>query len=143
MSVEIAIGADHAAFELKELLKAYLTDLHYQVKDFGCHGLDSVDYPLIAAPLAEHVSGKPKSRGILLCGSGIGMSIAANRVHGVRAALCHNEEYAALSRKHNDSNVLVLGARFVNEVEAKSILKIWLNTEFEGGRHQRRVDLLD
>ncbi len=138
----IFIASDHAAVELKEKLKSYLLNNAYQVQDLGTNSSDSVDYPSFAHELAKQVLAK-QARGVLLCGSGIGMSIAANRHRGIRAALCTSVEYASLARKHNDSNVLVLGARFTSEGESISILETWLNTVFEAGRHQKRVNLIE
>ncbi len=140
----IAIGSDHAAFELKEALKAFLEQHQYEVKDFGCYNQDSVDYPDVGLEVANYVANNLENiEGVLLCGSGIGMSIVANRVRGIRAALCHNPVYAELSRKHNNSNILVLGGRFLNRVEAEQILDTWLKTEFEGARHAKRVNKID
>lgn len=136
---KIAIGSDHAGFELKENIKTVLSDLGYEVTDFGTNSTDSVDYPLIAKSLASHVAGKNPPRGILICGTGIGMSIAANKVKGIIAALCSDVESAKLSRQHNNSNVLTLGGRTTDISLAKEIVKTWLETAFEGGRHQRRV----
>lgn len=137
----IAIGSDHAGFDLKEVLKREIGRHGFEAKDFGTQGTESVDYPDFAHALAGWVE-KNSGRGVLICGSGIGMSIAANRHTGVRAALCHNAETAALARKHNDANVLCIGARIVDENTAKDVLKAFLTTEFEGGRHQRRVEKL-
>lgn len=136
---KIAIGADHAGFELKEKVKSLLKELNYEVVDFGTHTSDSVDYPLIAKSLANAVRSKDPERGILVCGTGIGMSIAANKVRGIIAAPCYDAETARLARQHNNSNILTLGGRIINFDKARDIVKIWLETEFEGGRHQRRV----
>lgn len=136
---KIAIGSDHAGFELKEKIKTVLNELGYEVTDFGTNSTDSVDYPLIAKSLANHVASKNPSRGILICGTGIGMSIAANKVKGVIAALCNDVETAKLARLHNNSNILTLGGRITEISLAKDIVKTWLETAFEGGRHQRRV----
>ena len=137
----IAIASDHAGFDLKEQIKASIKMLGFESKDFGAHGTQSVDYPDFAHPLSEWVE-KNKARGVLICGSGIGMSIAANRHRGVRAALCHDTHAAEMARKHNDANVLCLGARVVTPEQAQHILKKFLNTEFEGGRHATRVGKL-
>lgn len=144
MSTEgkIAIASDHAAFKLKEFLKKYLQEKGAIVVDLGCDSEESTDYPIYAHKLAQYVKAE-QARGVLLCGSGIGMSIVANRYKGIRAALCTNPEFAKLSREHNNSNVLVLAARFTDENTAKGILETWLNTEFEGGRHQKRVEQID
>ena len=136
---KIAIGADHAGYELKEKIKALLKDLSYEVVDFGTNSSDSVDYPLIAKSLAASVAAKNPPKGILVCGTGIGMSIAANKVKGIIAANCYDAETAKLARQHNNSNVLTLGGRITDPQLAKEIVKTWLETDFEGGRHQRRV----
>lgn len=135
----VAIAADHAAFELKRLLAAELAALGYGVLDLGTDGADSVDYPDIAAKLVRAIRAGEAKRGVLLCGSGIGMSIAANRHPIIRAALCHDGLTARLARQHNDANVLVLGGRLVGPELAKDCLKIFFSTDFEGGRHARRV----
>ena len=136
---KIAIGADHAGFELKEKVKSLLKELNYEVVDYGTNTPDSVDYPLIAKLVANSVKNKDPERGILVCGTGIGMSIAANKIKGIIAAPCYDVETAKLSRQHNNSNVLTLGGRMIDFAKAEDIVKIWLETEFEGGRHQRRV----
>ena len=136
---EILIASDHAGFELKEKLEAELKRLGYAVRDLGTNSSDSTDYADFAHPLAKEVSEGKATRGILLCGTGLGMSYVANRYPNVRAAVTWSPEVAALARGHNDSNVLVLPARFVSDDDAKAILKTWLTTPFEGGRHQRRV----
>jgi ribose 5-phosphate isomerase B len=136
----IAIASDHVGFKLKEKLKAYLVKKYFLVEDFGAYSPQRCDYPEFAARLSRAVAEKRYSRGVLICKSGIGNSIVANRFPGVRAALCYNTRAARLSRQHNDSNVLVLGAAFVNPATAKRILSLWLETDFLGGRHQRRLD---
>lgn len=136
---KIAIGADHAGYELKEKLREFIKTLGYEVVDFGTNSTDSVDYPLIAKELAKSVSNKNVEKGILVCGTGIGMAIAANKIKGINAALCYTAETAKLSRQHNNSNVLTLGGRLIEYENAKDVVKTWLETEFEGGRHQRRV----
>ena len=137
---KIAIGSDHAGFELKEKIKGVLKDEYgYEVVDFGTNSTDSVDYPLIAKALATAVAGKNPTKGILICGTGIGMSVAANKIKGIIAATCHDVETAKLSRQHNNSNVLAFGGRITSPELAKDIVKVWLETEFEGGRHQRRL----
>ena len=143
MSEVIPIGADHAGFELKEKLKAELARRGYQPLDLGTNSTDSTDYPDFAHPVAEKVEQGQARRGVLLCGTGLGMAYAANRHPGVRAAVAWNPEVARLARAHNDANVLVLPARFVNEQEAQEILQAWLDTPFEGGRHERRVTKID
>jgi ribose 5-phosphate isomerase B len=140
VAMNILIASDHAGFELKSSLKQYLQDSGYRVEDLGASDDNRVDYPDYAHKLCEKLSAQDV--GILICGSGIGMSIAANRYKHVRAALCFNTEYAKLARMHNDANVLVLGARFTKSPEAIDMVKIFLNTQFEGDRHQQRVDKL-
>ena len=136
--ITIAIGSDHAGFEYKEILKNFLQD--YEVKDFGTHALDSVDYPDFAHPVASAVENGEFTFGILLCGSANGVAITANKHEGIRAGLCWENEVASLVRKHNNANVLCIPARFVSEELAKEITTTFLNTEFEGGRHQNRVE---
>ena len=136
----IAIAADHAGYELKELLRQDLEAMGHEVLDLGTNGPDSVDYPDFADALADAVAGGRAGRGVLVCGSGIGISIAANRHKGVRAAAVYDETAARLARQHNDANVLALGARLTGIEIARACLKTFLETEFEGGRHQRRVD---
>lgn len=139
----IPIASDHAGFETKERLADELRRMGYEVQDLGTHSMEPSDYPDFAHPLAREISAGEAKRGILLCGSGIGADIVANRYPHVRAALAWNPEIAALSRRHNDSNVLVVPARFVSEDEAVEMMKLWLETEFEGGRHARRVAKID
>jgi ribose 5-phosphate isomerase B len=139
----IPIASDHAGFEMKQKLAVELARLGYSVQDLGAASEEPSDYPDFAHPLAEEVSSGEVKRGILLCGSGIGVDIVANRYPNVRAALAWKPEIAELSRRHNDSNVLVIPARFVSDDEAVDMMKRWLSTEFEGGRHQRRVDKID
>ncbi len=144
MSAEqIPIAADHAGFEMKEKLVLELKKLGYQPNDLGASSEDATDYPDFAHPLAQEISRGDAKRGILLCGSGVGMDIVANRYPHVRAALAWKAEIAELSRKHNDSNVLVLPARFISDAEGLDIMKRWLETDFEGGRHGRRVEKID
>lgn len=137
--MRIVIGADHGGFVLKEILVGVLQRLQYMVDDVGCHCLESVDYPDFAATVCQAVLNDSETRGILICGSGIGMSMAANRHHGIRAALCHDEYTARLSRAHNDANVLCLGARVIGPGVAEGIVETWLATGFDGGRHQGRI----
>ena len=139
----LVIGCDHAAFQLKELLKAHLTQNGYAVDDVGAFSLDSVDYPDIGGQVASGVASGQYARGILLCGTGLGMSMVANRYPHVRAALCNDLFSAVMSRKHNDANILVMGGRVVGDVLAIEILKAWMETAFEGDRHQRRIDMFD
>ena len=143
MAERIPIASDHAGFELKERLRAALGEMGFDVADIGTHGTASTDYADYAHPLAREVSAGEASRGVLLCGTGLGMSYTANRYPGVRAAVAWSPEIAALARKHNDANVLVLPARFVSDEDALAILKAWLETDFEGGRHTRRVEKIE
>jgi len=138
--MKISIGSDHAGFELKKTLAEWLSQQGHEINDRGTFSPDSVDYPDFAVSVAKDVSEGASQRGILVCGSGIGVSIAANKVKGIRAANCYNEEIAALSRAHNDTNILTLGARFLNDDLALKITQVWLETRFEGGRHQIRVE---
>jgi ribose 5-phosphate isomerase B len=138
--LKIAIGADHGGYRLKETIKKMLIDLGHEVDDFGCHGAESVDYPDYAGPVARKVAQGEYERGILICGTGIGMSIAANKVQGIRCALAHDPYSAKMTRLHNDSNVLALGERVIGPGVAEEIVKIWLDTPFEGGRHTRRLE---
>lgn len=136
----IIIGSDHAGFLLKEAVKPYLTDLNLGVADAGTGSTDSVDYPDFGATVAEKVSSGEYDRGILICGSGVGMAIVANKYPHVRAVLCLDEETARLSRLHNNANILVLAGRRTDIETAKKIMGKWLGTAFEGGRHQKRLD---
>jgi ribose 5-phosphate isomerase B len=135
----VALGADHAGWELKEACKAWLIDHGHQVLDFGTHSPESVDYPDYAAQVAEAVAVGKVDRGVLVCGTGIGMAITANKVPGVRAAACSDTFTARMSREHNDANVLCLGARLTSRETARDILQIWVDTPFAGDRHARRV----
>ncbi len=139
----IVLASDHAGYELKTQLKEELVSMGYEVLDLGADSTDSVDYPDYGHALAEAIETGRSARGVLVCGSGIGISIAANRHPGVRAAACHDETSARLAREHNDANVLALGARLIGVEVAKDCLKAFLNTEFAGGRHARRVAKLD
>ncbi len=136
----IVLAADHGGYDLKVILKDFLLNQGYEVLDLGCYDLKSVDYPDYAYALADAIKENKASRGILVCGSGIGISIAANRHAHIRAALIHDRLSAELSRQHNDANVIVFGGRLIGTDVAKDCLKAFLNTEFEGGRHQRRID---
>jgi len=138
--VRVAIGADHAGYPLKVHLAATLERLGHDVLDLGTHSEESVDYPPICAAVGRAVGANDADRGIVLGGSGQGEQIAANKVHGVRAALCNDLYTARMSRMHNDANVLAIGARIVAAALADEILELWLETPFEGGRHKRRVD---
>jgi len=139
----ILIASDHAGFELKEKLERALGEMGYDVQDLGTDSAESTDYADYAHPLAQQVSAGAVQRGVLLCGTGLGMSYTANRYPHVRAAVAWNPEIARLAREHNDANVLVVPARFVSEALGIEILKTWLDTPFEGGRHARRVDKID
>jgi ribose 5-phosphate isomerase B len=143
MAERIPIAADHAGFAMKELLGRELREMGYDVEDLGTHNADSTDYPDYAHALASKVERGEVQRGVLLCGTGLGMGYAANRHHGVRAAVVWNPEVARLAREHNDANVLVLPARCIDAGPARAILTTWLETPFEGGRHQRRVDKIE
>jgi ribose 5-phosphate isomerase B len=136
----IAIGSDHRGFPHKELIIEALTGMGHTVKDYGCKSTDSADYPDAAIPAAELVACGEAGAGVLICGSGIGMSIVANKVQGIRASLCFTDEQARTTRLHNDSNMLCLSGDGVDPATAVSLTRTWLASEFEGGRHQRRVD---
>ena len=141
--MKIAIGSDHAGFQYKEKIKEFLRKLGHEVKDFGTNSDAAVDYPVYIRPTAESVARGECERGIVLGGSGNGEAIVANRVKGVRCALCWNLESARLGRQHNNANVISIGERMVTLEMALEIVKVWLDTPFEGGRHQRRIDLID
>ena len=140
--MKIAIGCDHGGFEHKEAIKEHLLSRGFEVKDFGIESVRSVDYPDIAEPLARSVAKKESELGILVCGTGIGMSLAANKVKGIRCALCSDTFSAKMTRIHNNSNMLALGARVIGVELAKEIVNAWLDAEFEGGRHQVRIDMI-
>ena len=141
--MRIAIGSDHAGYRLKTLITEHLLGSGHVVEDFGTNSLEPVDYPVFIRPVAEAVSRGDADRGIVLGGSGNGEAIVANRVPGVRCALCWNEESARLGRAHNDANVLALGERLLTQELALAIVDVWLTTAFEGGRHRRRIELID
>lgn len=136
----IAIGADHAGFDLKEKVRRYLASLGYEVEDHGTNSTESVDYPDYAERVAVRVAAKEVGFGVLVCGTGIGVAMAANKVPGVRAAPCSDTISARLAREHNDANVLALAGRLLDEATARKVIDTWLATTFAGGRHQRRVD---
>ncbi len=140
MEKRIAIGADHAAYQMKEEIKLTLKELGYECLDFGTHSAEAVDYPDIIFQVATAVSQGEAPRGIVMCGTGIGSSIVANKVPGIRASLCHDTFSAKYARVHNDANILAMGARVIGIELAKEILREWLNAEFEGGRHARRLE---
>jgi ribose 5-phosphate isomerase B len=142
-AMKIALGTDHAGFEYKEKIKAYLVSAGHDVVDFGTNSSDTVDYPLFIRPAAEAVGRGECERGIVLGGSGNGEAITANRVRGVRCALCWNLESARLGRAHNAANMISLGQRMIPIETALAIVRVWLETPFEGGRHQRRIDEID
>ena len=139
----IAIGSDHGGYKLKEEIKKYLEEKEIEYKDMGCMNEERVDYPNIAKEVAKQVQSKKCEKGILICRSGIGMSICANKFKGIRCTPCHNEYTAKYARLHNDSNILAIGADDVTENEAICILRMWLATEFEGGRHQERIQMIE
>lgn len=138
--MKIAMATDHAAFTLKETIKNYLTQLGHEVMDFGCYSKDSVDYPLFISKAARAVANGECERGVVMCGSGIGASIVANKIKGVRCALVYTPELCRLARQHNDANMIALAGRFTPEDTAKRIVDVFLLTQFEGGRHLRRVN---
>ena len=140
MTKKIALAADHAGYEEKEKIKRTLDELGVEYADMGTASTDSVDYPDYAAKVGEAVSKGDYEQGLLVCGSGTGMAIAANKIKGVRAAVAWNEDIARLAREHNDANVLALPARFMSDEEAAKVLKAWFAADFEGGRHAKRVD---
>lgn len=140
--MKIAIGNDHAALELKKVIKAYVEDMGHEVVDFGTHTTDSCDYPVYGEKVARAVAGGECELGILICGTGIGISLAANKVKGIRAAVCSESYSARLTRAHNNANIIAFGARVIGEDTAKDIVNAFINTPFEGGRHQRRIDMI-
>jgi ribose 5-phosphate isomerase B len=139
----IGIGSDHAGFQYKEALRAYLQTLGHMVKDFGTFSSQPTDYPVYIRPVAEAVARGDCERGIVLGGSGNGEAIVANRVKGIRCALCWNVDSARLARQHNNANMISLGQRMITQEQAFEITRVWLDTPFEGGRHQRRIDMID
>jgi ribose 5-phosphate isomerase B len=141
--MKIAIGSDHAGFQYKESIRALLESLGHTVTDFGTHSEAPVDYPLFIRPVAEAVARGEFERGVVLGGSGNGEAIVANRVKGIRCALCWNAESARLARQHNNANVISLGQRMMSLETARELVRIWLETPFEAGRHQRRIELID
>ena len=141
--MNIGIGSDHGGFDLKEQVKEYLKSLGHTVVDCGCFSKESCDYPVFAKKVASGVSSGDYDRGVLICTTGIGMSITANRFNGVRAALVSNEDMCKMTRMHNDANVLVMGAKYTTVEDAKHYVDIFLSTDFEGGRHERRINLIE
>lgn len=139
--MKIALGSDHGGYQLKENLKKYLKELNVEYKDFGCNSEKSVDYPDIGFKIAREVKNRNYDKGILICGTGIGMSIVANKIKGIRASLCHDVFSARYAREHNDANILTLGGRVIDSGIAKEIVKVWLNTDFSGEeRHLKRLN---
>lgn len=138
----LAIGSDHAAFQFKEDIKAYLDEKGIAYKDLGCFSTERTDYPIYGEKVANAVASGECEKGLLFCGTGVGISLAANKVRGIRAVVCSDCYTAALSRRHNDTNILALGARVVGIDLAKMIIDTWLNAEFEGGRHGERVAMI-
>ena len=141
--MKIAIGSDHAGFKYKEEIKRFLNSLGHQVKDFGTSSEDAVDYRVVIRPVALAVARGEVDGGIVLGGSGNGEAMVANRVRGIRCALCWNVESARLARQHNDANMISLGQRMMSEEQALEIVRVWLDTPFEGGRHVRRIEMID
>ena len=141
--MKISVAADHAAFLVKQEIIIYLKDKGLKIQDLGTHSQDSVDYPLFGQKVAQSILSGSSDKGIIICGTGIGISIAANRFKNIRATLCTTKIHAEMARKHNDSNVLALGARVTDIKTIKDIIDVWLNTAFEGGRHQNRLELID
>lgn len=139
----IAMASDHGGFELKKIVKEHLTERGFKIVDLGTHSEESVDYPEYGKACGEAVASGKADLGVVVCGTGIGISIAANKVKGVRCGLCTSVEMAELTKKHNNANILALGGRTTAPELAVAITDAWLDTEFEGGRHQRRVDMLD
>ena len=138
--MKIALGCDHGGFELKEDLKNFLIEQGYEVIDYGTNSPEMIDYPDITFPLAKDVAKGKCERGIICCGTGVGVSIAANKVHGIRAANCHDTFSARASREHNNANILTLGGRVIGKGLAQEIVQVWLNSEFIEGRHLRRIN---
>ena len=141
--MKISIGCDHAAYDVKEMIISELLKEKYEILDLGTNSNQSVDYPEFGHKVGKSVSNNESDRGIVICGSGIGIFIAANKINGIRAALCTSVEHAIMSRKHNNANILALGARMTKYDDLLLIIKTWLSTDFEGGRHQKRLQLID
>ena len=139
--MKVAIGCDHGGLDLKDTVKSVLIELGHEIDDQGCNSSESVDYPNFANAVSSLVKDGKCERGILICGTGIGMSMAANRIPGIRAALCHEMFSARMSREHNDANILCIGARVTGEGLAAEIVRTWMTTDFAGGRHQRRIEM--
>ena len=141
--MKISIGSDHAGYEVKQKISSFLLNKGYSVNDVGCYSNDSVDYPEFGHNVGRDIISGASDRGVVVCGSGIGISIAANKIKGIRAALCFTEEHAKMSRLHNDSNILAIGARMTGGDDILNIVEVWLNTDFEGGRHQMRIEKIE
>ena len=141
--MKIAIASDHGGVDLKEIISNFLKNKNFEVIDLGTNDTTSVDYPIFADKLADNILKKESDLGILVCGTGVGISIRANRHKGIRAALLYDDEVAVMAKKHNNANVIVFGGRTMNSNDVLKRIDIFLNTEFEGGRHQKRIDLLD
>ena len=141
--MRVVIGSDHAVFELKEKIKEKLTNEGYEVLDVGTYSAESVDYPIYGHAIGHAVAGGEADRGVAVCGSGIGISIACNKVRGIRCALCTSVAMAEMSRRHNDANVIAMGARMISEELAFEMLDTWFATDFEGGKHLRRINMLE
>ncbi len=141
--IKIALGADHAGFALKERVREYLLKKGYEVEDYGTESTEAVDYPDFAQKVAKRVAAKEATYGVLVCGTGLGMELAANKVPGIRATPCQDTLSARLAREHNDANVLTMGGRLIDEATAQKVLDVWLSTPFAGGRHDRRVKKID
>ena len=139
--MKVAVGCDHGGLDLKYIVQSVLKDLGHEIDDQGCNSPESVDYPNFAKAVSSLVNDGKCDRGILICGTGIGMSMAANRIPGIRAALCHEMFSARMSREHNDANILCLGARVIGQGLAAEVVRTWMTTDFAGGRHQRRIDM--
>ncbi len=139
----IALASDHAGFELKEIIKKYLIENNYDIIDFGTNSTASVDYPVFAKKAARAVASGQCEKGIVFCGTGIGVSIACNKVKGIRCALCTDEFTAEMAKKHNNANMIAFGAKVVDAETVKKLICIWLSSQFEEGRHQRRIDMLE
>ena len=141
--MRISIGSDHAGYTVKQKIIKFLKNQGYDIDDVGCHSEESVDYPEFGHQVGKNIISGTSGKGIVVCGSGIGISIAANKIEGIRAALCFTKEHAKMSRLHNNSNVLALGARMNGGDDILDIVDIWLNTNFEGGRHQKRIEKIE
>ena len=139
--MKVAVGCDHGGLDLKYIVQSVLKDLGHEIDDQGCNSPESVDYPNFAKAVSSLVNDGKCDRGILICGTGIGMSMAANRIPGIRAALCHEMFSARMSREHNDANILCLGARVIGQGLAAEVVRTWMTTDFAGGRHQRRIEM--